>query len=204
MDPESAWEYEAGIIQDFKHLSLRAAGYYYDIQDFINDNGITARVALGNMGKVIGSNCLYNIDHVKLYGGELEAAIHIGDKFRATASYVYQEFDADKTGLEDEWTYYLPELLPKHKIKLLARYKVWQDGWLQLSSRYVGKRDAQKGKKLDDYITVDMGFEQKFKIGGIEYMAGAFVNNLTGTTYQEQAGYKMPKHVWGFRVGVNF
>lgn len=199
MEPEYAWEYEAGIIQEFDYLSLRAAGYYYDINDFINDNAITAK----SQG-IKDSDCVYNIDHVRLYGGELEAAIHLADKFRATAAYVYQTVDADKTGFEEEWTYYLPDLLPTHKVKLLARYKTWQDGWLELSSRYVGERDSQKGKKLDDYVTLDMGFEQKFKVGGMEYMASAFVNNLTGTSYQEQAGYDMPKHVWGFQVGVKF
>jgi len=110
----------------------------------------------------------------------------------------------EDNSLEKEWTYYLPALLPKHKIKLLARYNLWQDGWLQLSGRYTGERDAQKGKKLDDYITVDMGFEQTFQFDGTEYSANVFVSNLTGTDYQEQSGYTMPKHVWGFQVGVKF
>ncbi len=152
----------------------------------------------------MGSNCLYNIDHVKLYGGELEASFKLEKYFHATASYVYQEYDVEDNSLEKEWTYYLPALLPKHKIKLLARYNLWQDGWLQLSGRYTGERDAQKGKKLDDYITVDMGFEQTFQFDGTEYSANVFVSNLTGTDYQEQSGYTMPKHVWGFQVGVKF
>ncbi len=198
MKPESAWEYEAGIIQDFKAVTVRTAGWYYDIQDFINDNGITSP------GMGFGSNCLYNIDHVKLYGGELEASVKLGTRFHATASYVYQEYDVDETGFESDWTYCLPAFLPKHKIKLLARYNIWHNGWLQLSSRYVGERDAQKGKKLEDYATADMGFEQKFEVGGMEYMANVFVSNLTGTSYQEQSGYQMPKHVWGFQIGVNF
>ncbi len=201
MKPESAWEYEAGIIQEFKPVTIRAAGFYYDIKDFINDNGITAA---GTMGPAFGSNCLYNIDHFKLYGAELEAAIRLGDKFRATAAYVYQEYDVDETGFEADWTYYLPGLLPKHKIKLLARYNAWEDGWLQLSSRYVGGRDAQKGAELDDYITLDVGFEQTFKFDGLEYMAQAFVSNVTGTNYEEQAGYEMPKYVWGFQIGFKF
>jgi iron complex outermembrane receptor protein len=104
----------------------------------------------------LGSNCLYNIDHVKLYGAELEAAIHPGEKCTATAAYVYQETDIDHTGFEDEWTYYLPELLPKHKVKLMARYNVWRDGWLQLNSRYVYNRGTQRAGELDDYMTLDM------------------------------------------------
>ena len=177
---------------------MRSALFYYDIEDFINDNGIASP------GTGIGSNCLYNIDHFKLYGGEIEAAVRLGERFRATAAYVYQKYDADKSGFEEDWTYYLPALLPKHKVKLLARYKVWEDGWLQFSSRYVASRKTQKGSKLEDYITVDVGFEQGFKFNGMEYMAKAFVNNITGTDYEEIAGYKMPKYLWGFQVGVKF
>lgn len=200
MDPESAWEYEAGIIRDFKPLTVRAAGWYYDIEDFINDNGITSP------GTGLGSDCLYNIDHVKLYGAELEASIRLGDRFRATAAYVYQEYDVDETGFEQDWTYYLPALLPKHKVKLLARYNVWEDGWFQLSSRYVYERKAQRPdtEDLDDYVTVDLGFEQTFKFQGLNCMAEAFVGNVTGTSYEEQSGYEMPKYVWGFQLGFKF
>lgn len=179
------------------------AGFYYDIEDFINDNGITAAGALGGMG-TFGSNCLYNIDHVKLYGAELEAAIHLGEKCTATAAYLYQETDIDHTGFEDEWTYYLPELLPKHKVKLMARYSVWRDGWLQLNSRYVYDRGTQRAGELDDYITLDVGFEQKFKFDGTEYMANLFCSNVTGANYEEVSGYEMPKYVWGFQIGAKF
>jgi outer membrane receptor protein involved in Fe transport len=198
LDPESAWEYEAGIIQSFKPMTLRAAGFYYDIEDFINDNGITAP------GTGLGSNCLYNIDRFKLYGAELEATVPLGKKFRATAAYVYQEYDVKETGFEQDWTYYLPALLPKHKIKLLARYMVWEDGWLQLSSRFVGERKAQKGTELDAYTTVDLGFEQVFRFGRQEYTANLFCNNVTGTDYEEISGYEMPKYVWGIQLGAKF
>lgn len=179
-------------------MTLRAAGFYYDIEDFINDNGITAP------GTGLGSNCLYNIDHFKLYGVELEATIPLGEKFRATAAYVYQEYDVEETGFEQDWTYYLPALLPKHKIKLLARYMVWEDGWLQLSSRFVGERKAQKGTQLDAYTTVDLGFEQVFKFRRQEYTAKLFCNNVTGTDYEEISGYKMPSYVWGIQLGAKF
>ena len=198
MDPESAWEYEAGVIQGFKDLTIRAAGWYYDIKNFINDNGITAP------GSGLGTNCLYNIDEVRLYGAELEVAMRLSERFRATAAYVYQNYSVDHTGFEQEWTYYLPALLPRNKIKLLARYMVWKDGWLQVSSRFVDEREAQKGEELDAYAILDVGFEQKFNFNGLEYTAKAFVNNLTGTSYQEQAGYTMPMQVWGFQVGVSF
>ncbi len=180
---------------------MRAAGFYYDIKDFINDNGITAA---GAMGPAFGSNCLYNIDSFKLYGAELEAAIRLRERFRATAAYVYQDYDADNTGFEAAWTYYLPALLPKHKVKLMARYNVWEDGWLQLNSRYVYERKAQRGETLDDYLTLDIGFEQKFKFNGQEYMANLFCSNVTGTDYEEVSGYEMPKYVWGFQVGMKF
>ncbi len=189
------------MIRDFKPVTLRGAVFYYDIQDFINDNGITAA---GALGPAFGSNCLYNIDHFELYGAELEAAIHIGKKFRATAAYIYQEYDVTNTGFEAGFTYYLPALLPKHKVKLLAGYNIWPDSWIQLSSRYVGERGTQRGGKLDDYVTFDLAFEQILTFQARKYKAEFYVNNLTGTDYQEISGYDMPKYIWGFQVGVQF
>ncbi len=57
---------------------------------------------------------------------------------------------------------------------------------------------------LDDYITVDLGLEQTFRWHGMEYNASLFMGNVTGTNYQEQSGYAMPKYVWGFQVGARF
>ena len=201
MDPESAWEYELGIIQDFKFLTVRAAGWYYDIDDFINDNGITIPPSEGSGA---GTDCLCNIDHVKLYGGELEATIKLGDRFRATAAYVYQRHSVNDTGYEHGWTYYLPDLLARNKVKLLARYMVWEDGWFQLSSRYVDARKSQRGEGMSPYITVDVGFEQKFRFDQMEYVVSIFCNNVTGEDYEEIAGYEMPEYVWGLQVGVKF
>ena len=184
-------------------MSVRVAGFYYDIEDFINDNGITAVGAVGGFG-TLGSNCLYNIDHFKLYGGEIEASLKLGDRFQATVAYVYEEYDVDDTGFETDWTYYLPALLPKHKVKLLARYNVWKGGWFELSARYVGDRNAQKGEELDDYATADVGLEQTFEYGGSEWTAKAYVGNVTGTGYEEISGYEMPKYVWGFQLGMKF
>ncbi len=191
-------EYEIGIIQEFKPVTARATFFYYDIEDFINDSGITSP------GMGIGSNCLFNIDSFKHYGIELELSAQLGDRFRATAAYVYQENEIEDTGYEQGWTYYLPDILPKHKIKLLTRYRVRRDGWLQLSSRWVDKRNTQKDETLGDYITLDLGFEQKFKFQGQECNASLFCSNLTGTVYQEQAGYSMPRQIWGFQLGMKF
>lgn len=191
-------EYEIGVIHRMEKASLRAATWYYDINDFINDNGITAP------GSGAGSDCLYNIDHLELYGFELEAALHFSEKFRATAAYVFQEHEVEQSGYEQDWTYYLPATLPRHKIKLMGKYEIVPQGWLQLSARYVGSRDAQKGSELDDYIVCDAGFEKKFSVENLNYSLSLFVNNITGTTYQEISGYEMPKHVWGFMVGLEY
>jgi iron complex outermembrane receptor protein len=179
-------------------VTYRAAAFYYDIHDFINDNGITSP------GSGLGSDCLYNIPHVRLYGLELEATLRLGKRFQATAAYVYQEVDADETQYDEEWTYYLPQLLPKHKINFLGRYEVWKDGFAQLSGRLVGERQAQKGETLDAYLVLDAGLEQRLYWQRAEFTAAAFVSNLLGTEYQEQAGYHMPRQVYGLRVGMRF
>ncbi len=100
MKPESAWEYELGLIQDFELITFRTAGWYYDIKNFINDNGITAP------GTGLGSDCLYNIDNFKLYGFEMEAALRLNPRIRATLGYVFQQHQVDDTtGFEEDWTY---------------------------------------------------------------------------------------------------
>ncbi len=179
-------------------VSLRASTWYYDIKNFINDNGITAP------GSGAGSNCLYNIDNLELYGVELETAFQFTRKFRATASYVFQEYKVSQTGYEQDWSYYLPATLPKHKVKLMGKYEIIPEGWLQLSAKYVGARGAQKGSELDAYVVCDAGFEKKFKYGGQAYSMNLFVNNFTGTNYQEISGYTMPKYVWGLMMGIEF
>ncbi len=186
------------MIKDLGPLSARTAVFYYDINDYINDNGITAP------GTGLGSNAIYNTDHVRLYGIELELALKLGDRFRATASYLYQESDMSQTGFEQGYTYYLPDLLPRHKVKFMGQYRIRTDGWLIAGVRYVGKRDAQKEETLDDYTTLDVGFEQGLTLGKIPYNFKVFCNNLTGTRYQEQSGYSMPRQVLGVEMGVRF
>ncbi len=126
------------------------------------------------------------------------------DSFRATAAYVYQDYDVTDAGFEQDWTYYLPAVLPNHKIKVLAQYRLWEDGWLLASARYVGEREAQKGEKLDEYATLDLGISQTFHFHGTRHKVELFCNNLTGTNYQEQAGYEMPRQVLGFKMTMEF
>lgn len=133
----------------------------------------------------------------------------MGDRFSATAAYVYQEQDVTETGFEKDWTYYLPQILPHHKVKLLSSYRIVKDGWLRLSARYVGERKAQKledGKQhtLDSYATLDIGCEQNFKLKGVNFGLGAFVNNVTGTNYQEIAGFDMPRQIYGVKLSCKF
>ena len=94
--------------------------------------------------------------------------------------------------------------MPKHKIKLLARYEVWKDGFLQLSGRFVGERQAQKGETLDAYTVWDAGIEQLFSVGGVDFTAAFYVSNLLGEEYQEIAGYDMPRQVYGLRLSAKF
>jgi len=200
LKPETAWEYETGIIQNFKPLTLRGTFYYYNIQNFMNDSGITAP------GSGLGSDCLYNIPSVKMYGVELEAALDFKNRFRGMVSYSYQAFDAAGSSYQQDWSYYLPLLYPKHKIKMMGRFRVWEDGWLQANLRFISARGAQKeaGGRLHAYATVDLGFEQKFRFWRQELTLNAFAANLTGTRYQEVQGYYMPRQTFGFTIGTKF
>jgi len=198
--PETAWEYETGIIQNFKPLTLRSTFYYYDIQNFMNDSGITSP------GTGLGSNCLYNIPSVKMYGVELEAALDFKNRFRGMVSYSYQGFDATYSPFQQDWSYYLPLICPKHKIKMMGRARLWEDGWLQADVRFLSAREVQKHAtgKLGAYATLDLGFEQKFRFWQQELSLNVFGNNLTGTRYQEIQGYYMPRQTFGFTIGTKF
>ncbi|MCD6294021.1 MAG: hypothetical protein J7M20_03655 [Deltaproteobacteria bacterium] len=74
----------------------------------------------------------------------------------------------------------------------------------QLSSIFVGERKTQQPgtQDLDSYITFDIGFQQKFNFGGLNWKAETYCNNFTGANYEEQAGYEMPKYVWGFLLSA--
>lgn len=200
LKPETAWEYETGIIQNFKPLTLRGTLYYYDIQNFMNDSGITAP------GSGLGSNCLYNIPSVKMYGVELEAALDFKNRFRGMVSYSYQALDAAESSYQQSWSYYLPLLYPKHKIKMMGRFRVWEDGWLQANLRCIGARNVQKQAEgsLHAFATLDLGFEQKFRFWRQELTLNVFANNLTGSRYQEIQGYYMPRQTYGFTIRTKF
>ena len=200
LKPETAWEYEGGIIQNFKPLTLRGTFYYYNIQNFMNDSGITAP------GMGLSSNCLYNIPSVKMYGVELEAALDFKNRFRGMISYNYMAFNADESSYQQSWSYYLPLVCPKHKVKMMGRFRVWQDGWLQANFRFLGARNVQQQSegRLKAYATLDLGFEQKFRFWHQELTLNAFANNLTGTRYQEIQGFYMPRQTYGFTIGTKF
>lgn len=119
-------------------------------------------------------------------------------------AYNYQEVNADQTQYDEDYTYYLPTLLPKHKVKMLGRYEAWENGFLQLSGRYASERQAQKGETLDAYFVMDAGVEQVFKLGAVDFTAAFYVSNLLGEKYQEIAGYDMPRQVFGLRLSAKF
>jgi len=198
--PETAWEYETGIIQNFKPLTLRGTFYFYDIKDFMNDSGIMAP------GTGLASDCLYNIPSVKMYGVELEAALDFRNRFRGMVSYNYMNFDATESSFQQEWSYYLPLICPKHKVKLMGRVRTWEDGWLQANVRFLSARSVQKKEegRLGAFATLDLGFEQKFRFWQQELTLNVFANNLTGTRYQEIQGYHMPRQTYGFTIGTKF
>jgi len=166
----------------------------------MNDSGITAP------GSGLSTNCLYNIPSVKLYGVELEAALDVKNRFRGLVSYSYQAFDATESAFQQSWSYYLPLLYPKHKIKMMGRVKVWEDGWLQADMRFISARQAQKdaGGDLAAYALLNLGFEQKFRAWRQELTLTAFANNLTGTRYQEIQGFYMPRQTFGVTLGTKF
>jgi iron complex outermembrane receptor protein len=53
-------------------------------------------------------------------------------------------------------------------------------------------------------VVLNAGLEQRFTLLKQKFTAGAYVTNLLGEEYQEQAGYQMPRQVYGLRLTAHF
>jgi len=115
-------------------------------------------------------------------------------------NYTYRKTDYDsKDVLADA---ILLELSPKHKANLSIRYRLFKKTLLTSDIRYMGERETEGDLyTLDDFITVDVGIEQKlFKKVSVR----AYAVNIFGEEYQEIHGYPMSDHIYGVNLKMIF
>jgi len=187
LNPERAVQYELGFEQKFgSRASLALRGYYYDVSDYISSTTVPG------VGTVV-----YNIDDVKIYGGELEGVVALPWHFSLWGNLTLQK--ADKDG--DPWdvgnqaSNQLPNF-PEVMVNAGLDYRPNQRLRAGLSMNYVGSRDYMSGTQkteLGSYVLVNVNATYRFlqtAWGNWDVLFSA--NNLLDQDYELAAGYPMP------------
>lgn len=151
---------------------------------------------------------VYNTD-VELYGVELELTRSFTHDLSGYLSYAWQNWSADDFGQThpldpgDE-IYYFMQNIPRNRVKLGLNYKLWEGGVVTLNSQYVDDRESKRGKRIADFITVDVGAQHTFNLTHCDFTLKAYVNNVTDEEYEMRAGYPMPGITAGILGKVSF
>jgi outer membrane receptor protein involved in Fe transport len=180
--------YDLGIFHRLaQQVITRVNLYYIDVENYI----------VANSGDVYHTAAAYgyNLDQISFYGVELELDSTWFEKLNVFGNYTYRETDYDAKDLLADAI--LLTLAPKHKVNVGIRYRLFPDTLLTSDVRYMGKRESEGDiHTLDDFITVDMGVEQKlFKNTTLR----VYATNIFGENYEEVYGFQMP----GVVLGVN-
>ncbi|MHC1758125.1 MAG: TonB-dependent receptor plug domain-containing protein [Negativicutes bacterium] len=190
LKPEQGMGYELAVEHKYnpKHVG-KATVYYQSVNDFIQFQHVYPFYA-------------YNIDHVNLWGLELEHRWQMDKKNSLILAYTYQRTQkagqaaVDTKGLSDELDY-----RPQHKLGLTWAHdaKPWR---LRYTFNYVGsQRDGMTTPgttlKIDAYTVHNVEVVRDL---GNKRTLGLYVQNLFDQSYVEQYGYPMP----GRRFLVSF
>jgi iron complex outermembrane receptor protein len=181
--------YDLGIFHRLtEQMTTRVNFYYIDVDNYIVANSGDVYHAAAAYG--------YNLDRISFYGVELELDSTWFEKLNIFGNYTYRETEYDSQDLLASAI--LLTLAPKHKVNIGFRYRLFPDTLLTSDVRYMGKRESEGNVyTLDDFITVDMGVEQKlFKNTTVRVYAAS----VLGENYEEVYGFPMPGTVLGVNV----
>jgi len=190
LKPEEGIGYELAMEHKYsKNHSGKAAVYYQSVNDFIQFQHVSPYYA-------------YNIDHVNLWGLELEHRWQMDKKNSLTLSYTYQHTEksgqaaVDNKGLSDELDY-----RPQHKLGLSWAYdaKPWRLRYTfnYISSQRDGLTTPGTVYTISGYTVHNIEFVRNL---GEKRTLGLYIQNLFDQSYVEQYGYPMP----GRRFLVSF
>ena len=190
LKPEQGTGYELAVEHKYsKQHSGKATVYYQSVDDFIQFQHVYPFYS-------------YNIDHVNLWGLELEHRWQMDKRNSLTLAYTYQKTEkagqaaSDNKGLSDELDY-----RPQHKLGLTWAYdaKPWR---LRYTFNYVSpQRDGMTTPgtvyRINGYTVHNIEFVRDL---GDKRTLGLYIQNLFNQSYVEQYGYPMP----GRRFLVSF
>ncbi len=151
---------------------------------------------------------VYNTD-VELYGVELELTRSFTQDLGGYLTYAWGNWSADdfeRTHPFDpgDETYFFMQNIPRNKVTLGLNYKLWEGGVVTLNSQYVGDRESKRGKRIAEFITVDVGAQHTFNFTAFDFILKGYVNNVTDEEYEMRAGYPMPGITTGILAKVSF
>ncbi len=143
------------------------------------------------------SSYAYSLPSLYNYGADYEFNYTPFEKLTFFGNYTYSAKKYDYNGLPNSR---LLNLSPRNKAKVSVRYTL-KKGWLLTSDLYYnGTGGTQGGGTLPQYFVADVGVD---KILAGHLKLSFFVNNVTGTKYEQVFGYPMPRQTYGIRLQFN-
>lgn len=199
LDPETAMEYEGGIIQNLgNNNSLRVTYYYYDINNYIMLNRDPMPLLMS--GQI--DRAVINADYLRLQGIETEINFQLHKTLSGYLNYTFQEPDLGPTRVPESELYDDQYQLPKHKVTLGLDWNPWDNTQVLATMRYVGERQTSFGKDIDDFITFDLSISQMFFDKTLKIKAYAI--NIFDEDYEEQYHIPAPERYFGINISYLF
>ena len=199
IDPETAMEYEGGIIQKLgNNNSLRVTYYYYDIDNYIMFSRYPMPLIMsGQIDKAV-----INADYLHLQGVEAELNFQLHRTLSGYLNYTFQEPKLGATVAPESELYDDQYQLPRHKVTLGMDWKPWENTEILATMRYVGERQTSFGKDIDSFVTFDLGVSQMFFEKTLKVKLYAM--NLFDENYEEQYHIPAPERYFGINLSYMF
>ncbi|WP_173179435.1 TonB-dependent receptor plug domain-containing protein [Desulfosarcina ovata] len=199
IDPETAMEYEGGIIQKLaRDITARMGYYYYKIDNYIMFN--RDPYPLLYSGRI--EDAVFNADYLILQGVEAELRFSLSDRLNGYINYTYQDSELGDTRVPEDQLYDDHYQLPRHKASLGVDYAVLENTILLANVRYVDKRKTSFDQEIDAFTTMDLAVEQRF--WNQQAHVKLYVTNLFDADYEEQYLVPAPDRVFGVNLGFKF
>ncbi|MCK5507770.1 MAG: TonB-dependent receptor [Desulfobacterales bacterium] len=199
IEPETAMEYESGILQDLgENNSIRLTYYYYDINNYVVFNRDPFPLLFA--GKI--EDCVFNADYLILQGIEAELNFQVFEQLSGYINYTYQDSELGDMQVPDEEVCNDHYQLPRHKAILGLDWSPWEDTTFITTLRYVDERKTSKNQEVDSFVTMDLGVEQCFLSKKLKLKG--YVRNLFDEDYEEQYKIPAPERTFGINVSYIF
>jgi outer membrane receptor protein involved in Fe transport len=199
IEPETAMEYEGGIIQVLgTSTTLRVGYYYYDIDDYIMFNRDPYPLLFS--GQI--EDVVFNADYLILQGVETEVRFSLLERLNGFFNYTYQDSKLGPTQVAEDQLYDDHYQLPRHKATVGIDWAVLEHTHLLASVRYVDERKTSFDQEIDAFTTMDLAVEQALLNSALRIKA--YVTNLFDADYEEQYKVPMPGRVVGANLRFRF